>query len=531
LDKETAMKSVLVFLLATHLASEQVTYDRLLASSKDSSNWLTYSGGYRSWRYSGLNQISTVNAAKLKLEWVYQMPTTLMVETSPIVADGVMYISEPPSNVVALDAKTGRQYWRYRRELPTPINVCCGQVNRGVGILGETIFLGTVDAHLVALDARTGAVLWDVEVADHKRGHAITGAPLIVKDMVICGISGGEYGIRGFLDAYDAATGKRRWRFWTIPEPGQPGGDWKGETWKTGGGPTWVTGSYDPEQNLIIWGTGNPSPDWNADSRPGSNLYSDSAIALNADTGKLKWHFQFIPHDTHDWDAAQVPILVDADWHAQPRKLVYWAHRAGFFYVLDRQTGEFLMGRPFAKQTWAKGLDDSGHPVTLPDIDPSPEGTYLWPGVQGATNWYSPSYHPVTKLFYLSYWENRSVYRKGEQEYTPGNRYIGSVPLIDLPEEPGHGGIRALNPKTGDKVWEYKLHTKPWAGVLSTAGGLVFGGSDEGYFFALDAVTGKELWRRNLGGIIRANPVTFAVDGKQMVTIAAGNAMFTFSVQ
>jgi alcohol dehydrogenase (cytochrome c) len=524
------MRGILLAALAIAAVNGQVSYERL-GSSQESANWLTYSGGYRSWRYSELKGISTQNAGKLKLEWVYQMPTTLMVETSPIVADGVMYVSEPPSNVVALDAKTGRQYWRYHRELPTPINVCCGQVNRGVAILGNRVFVGTVDAHLVALDAKSGAVLWDVAVADHKTGHAITGAPLVVKDMVICGIAGGEYGIRGFLDAYDAATGKRRWRFWTIPEPGKPGGEWKGDSWKTGGGPTWVTGSFDAEQNLLIWGTGNPSPDWNADSRPGANLYSDSAIALDVDTGKLKWYFQFIPHDTHDWDAVQVPVLVDDEWRGQKRKLIYWAHRGGFFYVLDRQTGEFLMGQPFAKQTWAKGLDDAGHPVLLPSIEPSPEGTYLWPGVQGATNWYSPSYNPETKLFYLSYWENRSVYRKGEQEYTAGNRYIGSVPLIDLPDDLGNGGIRALNPKTGAKVWEYKLQTKPWAGVLSTAGGLVFGGSDEGYFFALDAATGKEMWRQNLGGIIRANPVTYLVDGKQMVTIAAGNAMYTFGVE
>jgi alcohol dehydrogenase (cytochrome c) len=251
---------------------------------------------------------------------------------------------------------------------------------------------------------------------------------------------------------------------------------------------------------------------------------------LDADTGKLKWHFQFIPHDTHDWDAVQVPVLVDDEWRGQQRKLIYWAHRGGFLYVLDRETGQFLAGAPFAKQTWAKGLDAAGHPILLPGIDPSPEGTYIWPGVQGATNWYSPSYSPLTKLFYLAYWENRSMYHKGEQEYSPGNRYIGSVPLIDLDEEPGNGGIRALNPQTGECIWEYKLHTKPWAGVLSTAGQVVFGGSDEGYLFALDAKTGKELWRKNLGGIIRANPVTYLVDGRQFITIAAGNGIFTFAL-
>ena len=237
-----------------------------------------------------------------------------------------------------------------------------------------------------------------------------------------------------------------------------------------------------------------------------------------------------MPHDVHDWDAVQVPVLVDAAWQGQPRKLVYWAHRGGFYYVLDRVTGKFLFGKPFATQTWAKGLDEAGRPMVLPNTDPTPEGNYIWPGVQGATNWYSPSYSPVTKLFYLAVWENRSVYHKGEQEYSPGNRYIGSVPLIDLPDEPGHGAIRALNPHTGEKVWEYTLHTKPWAGVLSTAGNLVFGGSDEGYAFALDAETGKELWRLNTGGIIRANPVTFTVAGRQVVSVAAGSSIFAFEL-
>jgi alcohol dehydrogenase (cytochrome c) len=511
--------------------SAQTTFEQLQDAPQAKGNWLTYSGAYNGWRYSPLDELTTANADRLRVKWVYQMQTTHKVETTPLVVDGVMYFTEPPSNVVAVDAATGKRYWRYERVLPSRINVCCGQVNRGVAILGDRVFVGTVDAHLLSLDARTGAVLWDVAVADYKTGHSITAAPLAVKGMVLCGISGGEYGIRGFLDAYDAKTGKRLWRHWSIPEPGQPGGDsWTGNSWKTGGGPTWVTGSYDAAQNLIIWGTGNPSPDWNGDSRRGDNLYSDSAIALDADTGKMKWYFQFVPHDVHDWDAVQVPVLVDDEWEGRQRKLVYWAHRNAFFYVLDRETGKFLLGKPFATQTWAKGLDSNGRPIRMPNIDPTPEGTYLYPGVQGATNWYSPSYSPKTKLFYLATWENRSVYRKGEQKYSPGNRYIGSVPLIDLPDDPGYGAIRAIDPKTGDKVWEYGLHTKPWAGVLSTAGGLVFGGSDEGYLFALDAQTGKEIWRMNTGGVIRANPMTFLSNGKQVVAIAAGASIFTFEL-
>jgi alcohol dehydrogenase (cytochrome c) len=509
----------------------QVTPERLLNAEKEPGNWLTYSGTYKSWRYSPLQQINRDTVGGLKLKWVYQMNTTHLVETHPLVVDGVMYVTEPPSNVVALDAATGRPYWRYRRSLPPKVNVCCGQVNRGVAALGGKVYVGTVDAHLVALDAKTGSVIWDVEVAEYRTGHAITVAPLAVKDMIIMGISGGEYGIRGFLDAYDAETGKRRWRLWTIPGPREPGNEtWEGDSWKRGGGPTWVTGSFDPEQNLIIWGTGNPSPDWNGDVRKGDNLYTDSAIAVDADTGRMKWHFQFVPHDVHDWDAVQVPVVVDDEWQGRQRKLLYWAHRNAFFYVLDRETGKFLLGKAFAKQTWAERLDENGRPIRLPNTEPSEAGTLVWPGVQGSTNWYSPSYNPLTKLFYLAAWENVGRYHKGEPTYSPGNRYIGSVPLIDLPEDPGWGAIRALNPQTGEKVWDYKLHTKPWAGVLSTAGKLVFGGSDEGYLFALDAESGKELWRINTGGLIRAAPTTFLTGGKQVVAIAAGSAIFAFEV-
>ncbi len=519
----------------------QLTPERILKSDAEPQNWTTYSGSYKGWRYSLLDQVNRTNVDQLKVAWVYQMPVTERIETTPLVVDGVMYLSEPPSNVVALDAATGRPYWRYRRSLPDKINVCCGQVNRGVAVVGDRVIIGTVDAHLVALHAKTGAVLWDVPVAEPKNGYSLTGAPLIVKDMVISGVAGGEYGVRGFLDAYDLKTGQRRWRFWTIPEPGQPGSNtWSGDAWKHGGGPTWVTGSYDPEQNLIIWGTGNPSPDWNGDVRPGDNLYSDSAIALDADTGKLKWHYQFVPHDVHDWDAVQVPVLVDAEWQGQPRKLIYWAHRGGFFYVLDRTNGEFLLGKAFATQTWSNGFTAQGRPLRKPNIDPSREGTYLWPGVQGATNWYSPSYSPQTNLFYLTAWENKGLYRKGDAEYIPGNRFIGSVPEIDLPEEPGWGAIRALNPKTGERVWEHKMHTKPWSGVLSTAGKVVFGSTGgwisrervamESYFFALDAENGRELWRINLGGTMASNPMTYSVGGKQMIVMAAGSGIFAFSL-
>ena len=528
---------LLLLILCASTARAQLTPERLLEAEKEPGNWLTYSGNYKSWRFSPLDRITRENVRQLRLKWVHQMRNP-QVETTPLVVDGVLYLTEPPNDVAALDAETGRVFWRYRRSLPTDLRACCGKVNRGLAMQGETLFMGTLDAHLVALDARTGDVVWDVEVADYRQGYAITGAPLSVKNQIVTGIAGGEYGIRGFLDAYDAETGERKWRFYTVPAPGEYGNDtWEGDSWKTGGAPTWVTGSYDSELNLIVWGTGNPSPDWNGDDREGDNLYSDSAIALDADTGELKWHFQFVPHDVHDWDAVQVPVLVDGDWEGRPRRLVYWAHRGGFYYVLDRTTGQFLFGTPFAKVTWASGLDENGQPIRNPGIDPTEEGVALWPGVQGATNWYSPSYNPETGLFYLTAWENKGLYRKDDAEYNAGDLFLGGVPAMDLPEEPGYGAVRALDPKTGRKVWDFELVGKPWSGVLSTASKLVFAGSHEGYFYALDGESGKELWRVYLGGsdlgslggaAMATSPITYLVNGRQHVSMASGHALFTF---
>jgi len=532
-------KTLVLCLLCASQALGQVTHERLLAADDEPGSWLTYSGNYSGWRFSGLDQINRGNAHRLQLKWVHQTRNP-QIETTPLVVDGVMYITEPPNDVAALDPETGRVFWRYRRSLPSGVRTCCGRVNRGLAMFGETLYLGTLDAYLVALDAKTGDVVWEVEVADHEKAYAITGAPLSVKDMIITGIAGGEYGLRGFLDAYDAKTGERRWRFYTVPGPGEPGNDsWAGDSWKTGGAPTWVTGSYDPDSNLILWGTGNPAPDWNGDARAGDNLYSDSAIALDADTGELKWHFQFVPHDVHDWDAVQVPILVDDDFEGQSRKLVYWAHRGGFYYVLDRATGRFLFGTPFAKQTWADGLTERGRPIRKDAIDPTEEGVLLWPGVQGATNWYSPSYSPVTGLFYLTAWENQGFYRKDEAEYVEGEFFLGGIPEMEVAEEPGYAAVRALDPKTGEKVWDFELVGKPWSGVMSTAANVVFAGSYEGYFYALDGETGEELWRVYLGGAglgglggaaMSTAPITFLSNGKQFVTMSSGNGVFTFAL-
>ena len=384
--------SAIFALLAGALCAQQVTMDRLLHPEREPQNWLTYSGNYNAQRYSTLDQITAANAKNLELQWVFQARSLEKFEATPLVVDGIMYLTEPPNNVVALDAKTGAIFWVYEYRPSADARVCCGAVNRGLAILGDTLYMGTIDARLVAIDARSGRPQWSVQVGDPKLGYSLTHAPLVVKDKVIVGVAGAEYGIRGFIAAYNASTGKEAWRFNTIPGPGEKGHEtWAGDSWQHGGGSGWITGSYDPSLNLVYWGVGNPGADWNADNRAGDNLYSDCAIALDADTGALKWYFQFTPHDQYDYDAVQIPVLVDANWKGSSRKMMMWANRNGFFYVLDRTNGKFLYGMPFTKVTWAKGLDENGRPIPAPNMSPTPEGTLIYPGVQGGTNWYSPS--------------------------------------------------------------------------------------------------------------------------------------------
>jgi alcohol dehydrogenase (cytochrome c) len=510
--------------------SAQVSYHRIAQAESDPGSWLTYSGNYSAYRFSPLTELTPANVSRLRPRWVYQSSRPGTMEVSPIVADGVMYVTDPETGVAALDLRTGRSLWTWQRALPKDLRTLgFGRVNRGVAILGDTVYVGTLDAHLVALDAHSGVVRWDSEVADYHLGHCITVAPLAIDGKVITGISGGEAGIRGFIDAYDAKTGKRLWRFWTIPAPGEPGHEtWHGDDWKTGGGSTWVTGSYDPALNLVYWGVGNPGPDWNGDVRPGDNLYTCSLVALDANTGNLKWHFQFTPHDVHDWDATEIPVLLTANVRGKERKVVAMANRNAFYYLLDRETGEFLQATPYSKQTWAKGLDDRGRPIELPNTAPSTEGTLVYPSLQGATNWFSPSYSPLTRTFYVAVKAMGAYYFKTEAEYKPGNWFGGGgeKPLKDE----SYGLIRALDVDTGKLKWEFRLQSPPWAGVLSTAGGLVFGGSNEGNFYALDALTGKPLWDFQTGAGIEANPVSFLIDGKQHVAIAAGRALFVFGL-
>ena len=518
-------------LITASAAQAQVTNEQLLHSAQTPENWLQYAATYDGQRYSSLAQINRDNVSQLTLQWVLQTPLTGYFENSPLVVDGVMYVTAPEDLAYAVDARTGRKLWTYKRTLPEKLRACCGHTNRGFAILGTRLFLATLDAHVVALDSATGNVLWDVAAADYAQGYAFTVAPLVVKDKVIVGVSGGEFGVRGFIDAYDAATGQRAWRFYTVPAPGEPGGDSWGsaEAARRGGAPAWVTGTYDPQLNLLYWPTGNPSPSDDGSGRKGDDLYSNCILALNPDSGKLQWYFQFTPFDLHDWDATETPVLLDAQLHGQARKLLLQANRNGFFYAIDRTNGQFLFAKPFATQTWAKGIDVNGKPIVLDTATPNEAGVRTCPGAAGATNWMAPSYSPQTNLFYVSVREQCDVFYAHPQQYVEGRVFIGSV-YMPAPKEKDLGFVRAIDPQTGDIRWEYKELSATWAGNLSTAGHLVFTGDVEGNLIALDAEAGKPLWHVQTGSPVWAAPITYSVNNRQYISISSGSVLLTFAL-
>jgi alcohol dehydrogenase (cytochrome c) len=573
--------AAIVILAVMPLAGQglPVTYERLVRADQEPGNWLTYSNSYNSWRFSRLDQINTQNVKNLQVKWLFQARSPEKFETTPLVVDGIMYLTRPENDVFALDAETGRVLWTYSHKNPDRTYNCCGRVNRGLAIMGNRLFMNTLDMHVIAIDAKSGRELWKTEIFDYTAsgGYAATGAPLAVKDKVIVGMAGGEHSISGFLDAYDAATGKHLWRFHTIPQPGEPNfGTWADDSWKTGGVATWNHGSYDPETNTVYWGTSNPWPDYNGDSRAGDNLYSCSVLALDADTGKLKWHYQLTPHDTHDWDATQIPILLDAQFRGRPRKLMAWAARNGFYYLLDRNSGEFLLAKNFVRQTWAKGFDDKGRPQVIPGNDPTPEGIdTVFPGVDGGANWMSHSYSPLTRLLYVFAREERRVFTKNEIRHAaegnnaaptglaaigivsdstgagrggrgtanPTNNGIfgagGNLPpgatgggrgRVRFAPEESWGKVVAIDPLSGDSKWEHKVLSPPWGGVMATAGNLVFGGTVEGVVFALDARTGERLWHFSANDRVYASPISFLANGKQYVSLAVGDVLVTFGL-
>jgi len=550
----TAMFRLLVVVLlalaeAGYGLSAQVASDRIARAADEPANWLTYSGSYSGQRYSPLHQIDASNVKNLEFKWMLQNQVFGSWESSPLVVDGIMYLTQRPNDVMAVDARTGRIFWTYKHVVPADYKICCGANNRGLAIHGHTLFMGTLDAHLVAIDARNGRMLWNTTVAEKTDGYSLSLAPLVVKDKVIVGVGGGEYGIRGFIAAYDVASGKELWRFYTVPAPGEPGSEtWGGDSWKTGGGSIWVTGTYDPSLNLTYWGVGNPGPDFNPAQRPGDNLYTNSVVALDADTGTLKWHFQFTPNDAYDWDAIQVPVLADATWRGAPTKLLMAANRNGFFYVLDRVTGKFLVGKPFIKVNWASGLDEKGRPIQTPQ----PAGEPTYPGQQGGTNWWSPAYSPRTGLFYVGAWENVSgVFSSQPATYKPGGSFmggnfratrptpdsavspnIGRPPINTWTDAMSHGELIAIDPATGDRKWTFRMYDLTESGVMTTASDLVFTGGRDGFLMALDARTGELLWKVNLSSAqMRSAPITYMADGHQYISYISGNVLMTFGLR
>jgi alcohol dehydrogenase (cytochrome c) len=528
---------IMVFIAGSALDA-QVTYDRMLHLEREPQNWITYGGDYASRRYSQLTQISKENVAGLQLKWAYPFHTVKKTESTPIVLDGVMYTGQT-NQIAAIDAVTGRTYWTYSH----PSDPKAGfYFFRALAISGDKLFWATFDGHLIALDRKDGHPLWDKTIAIWQKGYQVTTAPLVVKNKVILGPATNEEGANCWIAAYDVDSGDEIWRFDTVASPGDPHGNtWPGNSWKTGGVPIWVTGSYDPETNLTYWGTGNANPGWNGDPRsPGDNLYSDSVVALDIDTGKLKWYYQFTPNDEFDWDSVEVPVLISMDWDGRPRKVMLFANRNGFFYVLDRTTGEFLHGTAFTKQNWNIGFDKNGRPSKAADHKSTYEGTFIEPGVQGGTNWYSPSYSPRTGLFYVSTWQNYSAYSaKTDQTWVEGKRYTGSgrpkVPHLQpgppyRRESEGYGSVTALDPQTGEKRWEFKMVGYTEAGILTTATDLLFSGGMEGNFFALDARTGKALWQVGMGDTIAGGPMTYSVNGHQYVAVCSGSELYVFGL-
>jgi alcohol dehydrogenase (cytochrome c) len=514
-----------------------VPFSRLLKANQEPQNWMVYGGNLSSQRHSGLKQITPANAKDLELKWVFQAKSLDKHEATPLVIDGVMYAIQSPNDVIALDAATGKTIWTYlHKPAPGTKNPCCGNLTRGVAIANDKVILATLDARLIAVNAKTGKEVWNVQVGDYKAAEAQTAAPLVVKDKVITGIAGGENGIRGFIAGYDVATGKQIWKTFTVPGPGEKGGEtWSGNSYLHGGAPIWVTGSYDPETNLTFWGTGNPGPDWDGRARLGDNLYSCSVIALDADTGKLSWHYQFNPHNEFDWDATQTPVLADIDFQGRPRKVMLWANRNGVFYVIDRTNGQFLLGKSFTKTNWFKGFDEKGRPMMTPGIEPTPAGTLVYPGNQGGTNWYPPSFSPATGLFYIPAWENTSqtyVYGEEPPDFHDGQGFAGPFPKAGAKGDDVFSAIIAMDPKTGERKWTHKLAAPSIeSGVLTTASNVLFSGGRDGAFYALDATNGNLLWETNLGPSVSAGPMSYMVNNKQYVSIQAGAALFTFALR
>jgi alcohol dehydrogenase (cytochrome c) len=504
-----------------HLLRRSGSAYREVTSDND---WPLYNGGPGGNRYTTLTQIDKTNVARLGVAWMFTLKDAGQLQVTPVVAGGIMYVAGI-NECYALDAGSGRQIWHYGRQR-TPNLSTGGHANRGVAVAGDRVFMETDNAHVIALNRFTGALLWDAELGDVRDNYAASSAPLPAGTLVISGVSGGEHGANGFVAAHDQETGKEVWRFQTVPRRGTPGSEtWDGKDIAHGGAPTWFTGSYDPELDLVYWPTGNPSKEYNGDDRQGDNLYSDNILALDRKTGRLKWHYQFTPHDLWDWDATETSILVDGAWNGQPRKLMLHADRNGFFYVFDRETGMLLLSKPFVSNlTWASGIGADGRPIRLPGNEPTQEGTKVCPSQDGATNWFSPSFNPATGLFYLQTFEKCSIYTKTDPgEWQSGKSYLGGTQRVADDPVPRRV-LKAIDVHTGAIAWELPQNgpAVSWGGTLATATGLVIVGEDGGALMAVDAASGKPLWSLPTNQTWRASPMTYSFDGRQFVAIASG---------
>lgn len=514
-----------------------VPYGKLAAAEKYPDEWLAYGGNLAAHRHSSLKEINKTNVGGLRVAWTAQLrPSTKPLAATPIVTGGLIFVTEAPDGVLALDARTGSTVWRFRRPVdPSQLPLCCGAFNRGVAVLGTRVYVATLDSHLIALDATTGNKVWDTVVADSKLGYSMTSAPLVTDGHLVVGVAGGEFGVRGFVAAFSPDDGKRLWQFEAIPGAGEKGNDtWEGDSWKTGGASTWSSGAYDSEQDLVIWTTGNPWPPLDKSVRKGDNLYSNSVVALERTTGKMRWHYQFTPADTHDWDATQQPVLADVSWKGQRVPAVIIANRNAFYYVIDRRDGRFLYATPFVKQTWAKGFDANGRPIRDPSSEPSPSGTLTWPWMHGGTNWWSPSYDPQRKLHFVPTVDAATLYFAVGMKYDAGTMTMGGTTRLAT-NQPAVMAVKAIDPNTGEVRWTSRLDRGDFhqysriGGLLSTDGGLVFAGFED-RLFALDADTGKELWRFHPGGLTNAASATYTVDGRQYVAVVVGNVLFAFTL-
>jgi alcohol dehydrogenase (cytochrome c) len=503
-----------------------------LLAQPPNANWISYNGDYSGRRYSSLTEINPGNLGELRSQWVFHAGNSSRLEVTPLVVDGLMFVTAA-NDASAVDARTGREVWHHSRPISEGlIDDAAGHINRGVAVWHNRVYMETDNAHLLCLDARSGHLIWDVPYATWNKNYGATSAPLVVKDKILVGTSGGDDGVRGFVAAYDALTGKLAWRFWTIPGPGKFGSQsWPGKLYLHGGGTTWMPGTYDPELNTIYWGTSNPSPDFEGSVRPGDDLYTDCVLALDPDTGKLKWYFQFTPHDLFDYDAVETPILIDAVYQGAARKLLVQANRNGYIYVLDRANGKFLSATPFVeKLNWAKGIDAQGRPV-LTGVEPTAEGTRVCPGFAGATNWFAPSYNESTHSVYFLAREQCQNYFLKPQPFQEGQGYY-STGVKRIPGEITQKVLVAFNLDTSSIAWKYPQtgSGRSTGGTMTTAGGLVFFGDDAGSFEAVDARSGRPLWHFNMGQEISASPMSYAIAGKQYVAIAAGSDVFSFAL-